>query len=69
MQTRILSTAKMALAAARTSLGAALLLTGLGAMATAQTAPIPEIDAGSAVTALALLSGGVMLLKDRFRGR
>lgn len=29
--------------------------------------PIPEIDAGSAVAALTVLSGGLLLITDRFR--
>ena len=31
--------------------------------------PTPEIDPGSAVSSLALLAGGVMLLRDRYRRR
>jgi len=29
--------------------------------------PIPEIDAGSAAAALTMLSGGLLLITDRFR--
>jgi hypothetical protein len=29
--------------------------------------PVPEIDAGSAVAALTVLSGGLLLITDRFR--
>ena len=51
----------------RATLGAGLLLSGLGAVALATPPPTPEIDAGSAAGAVALLSGGVMLLKDWLR--
>ena len=54
----------------RTTVGAGLLLSGLSAVALAQERlPTPEIDAGSAVSALALLTGSVMLLRDRFRAK
>jgi hypothetical protein len=54
---------------AGTTVGFALMVAALGRVAHAQTAPpnLPEIDAGTAGSALALLIGGAMLLKDRFR--
>ena len=47
--------------------GLTLVLTAMASVAFAQrTAPVaPEMDAGSAATALTLLVGGAMLLKDR----
>ena len=53
----------------RTTVGAGLLLTGLSSVALALVADTPEIDAGSAASALALISGGVMLLRDWFRAK
>ena len=50
----------------RIAAGVGLLLAGMGSVAFANDG-IPEIDAGSATTALALLSGGVMLLRDWLR--
>ena len=47
-------------------LGGILILIGTSAVAMAST--VPEIDAGSGVTALALLSGGLLVLRTR-RGR
>lgn len=54
---------------AGTTLGFALMIAALGSVAHAQvgTPNVPEIDAGTAGSALALLVGGAMLLKDRFR--
>jgi len=48
-------------------LGTALLLIGLGSVAFAQqeTAPVPEINPASAVTALAAISGVVIVLRGR----
>jgi hypothetical protein len=72
MWTRISCAGRALRKAAQTSLGMALVLTALGtvAMAAADPAPgAPEIDAGSAASAIALLAGGVMLLKDRFRAK
>jgi len=48
--------------------GAGLLLSGLSSVALAFV-DTPEIDAGSAASALALISGGVMLLRDWFRAK
>ena len=70
MTTRTSRMAQLLARAGRTTVGAALLLTGLGSIALAQnTAPTPEIDAGSAVSALALLSGSIMLLRDKLRAK
>ena len=52
----------------RTTVGAGLLLSGLSSVALAFV-DTPEIDAGSAASALALVSGGVMLLRDWFRAK
>jgi hypothetical protein len=54
---------------AATTLGFALMIAALGNVAQAQvgTPNVPEIDAGTAGSALALLVGGAMLLKDKFR--
>ncbi len=45
--------------------GMMLLIVGTVAVASAQVAPAPEIDANSAVTGLALLSGTLLILKSR----
>jgi hypothetical protein len=45
--------------------GTMLLLIGAVVTASAQAHPAPEIDANSAISALALLSGSLMLLKAR----
>ncbi|HLJ10277.1 MAG TPA: hypothetical protein VKU82_03770 [Planctomycetaceae bacterium] len=52
-----------------TASGFALMLTAMAALACAQDRRTPEIDAGSASSAVALLIGGVMLLKDRLRAK
>lgn len=58
--------------------GYALLLTAMSSAAYAMLPPpppvepharTPEIDAGAAASALTLLIGGAMLLRDRFRVR
>jgi hypothetical protein len=47
-------------------LGSMLLLIGLGSVAFAQeVAPVPEIDATSAVTVLCLISGAVLVARGR----
>ena len=47
-------------------LGTALLLIGLGSVAFGQElAPVPEINPASAVTALAAISGVVIVLRGR----
>jgi hypothetical protein len=49
-------------------LGLLLVLSATAGVAHAQQR-IPEIDAGSAASALTLLAGAVMLVKDKFRAR
>jgi hypothetical protein len=50
--------------------GTTLIFASLGVVAYAQTQPaVPEVDAGSASSALALLFGGMMLLRSRFRAK
>ena len=48
-------------------LGLALVFTGTAS--TAIAFDTPEINPGSATSAIALLTGGVLLLADRFRGK
>ena len=47
----------------RKVLGMALLL--IGASAVVMATPVPEIDPGSGVSALALLSGALMFIRGR----
>jgi hypothetical protein len=42
-----------------------IMLLVLGTVATASASVVPEIDANSAVSALALLSGTLLILKSR----
>ena len=44
---------------------AGLILLIVGTVVTASASSVPEIDAGSAVSALALLSGSVLMLTSR----
>ncbi len=62
---------RMMLKMALKSVGFALVLTALASQAHAgATAPaVPEIDPGSILGAITLLSGGVMLLTDRRRAK
>ena len=46
-------------------LGLSLLLAGAGSSAFAAAATAPEIDGASAVSALVLLSGGLLVLRAR----
>ncbi len=46
-------------------IGLILLMVGAAAMASAQVAAAPEIDANSAGSAVALLSGSLLILKSR----
>ena len=72
MWTRISCAGRALLETAKTTVGLALVLTALGSVAMADVLPppgTPEIDAGSAASAIALLAGGMMLLKDRFRAK
>ncbi len=45
--------------------GMMLLLAAMAMIASAQVAPVPEIDASSGASALALLSGGLLILRSR----
>ncbi|MGQ0635588.1 MAG: hypothetical protein ACT4QC_13320 [Planctomycetaceae bacterium] len=62
---------KAILTVLRKGLGFALVLTALAPNAFALFADehAPEIDAGSAASALTLLLGGAALLRDRFRAK
>jgi hypothetical protein len=51
----------------RMALGLGLMVAALSRLAIAGSAPIPEIDGGSMVTAVALLSGAVLLVTNRGR--
>jgi hypothetical protein len=60
--------------AARVALGMAWFVAAVGGVALAGPGPggvggAPEIDAGSAMSALTLLSGGILLITDRIRRR
>ena len=44
-----------------------ILLILAGTVVTASAVPVPEIDAGSTVSALALLSGSLLMLTSRRR--
>lgn len=57
---------KIALNITKKTLGLALVLSAMAPSAFAVAVAAPEIDAGSAASALTLLVGGAMLLKDRF---
>ena len=58
---------KLAFSVTKKTLGLALVLSAIAPSAFAQVGRLaPEIDAGSAASALTLLIGGAMLLKDRF---
>lgn len=52
----------------RKSIGLALALVAFGGTAWGFD-PAPEIDPGSAISSLALLVGGVLLIYDRYRRR
>jgi hypothetical protein len=52
----------------RKSLGFALVLTAMGSVAFAAPA-VPEIDAGSAASAVTLLCAGALMLKNKFRAK
>lgn len=47
--------------------GFMLMICGLATVAMAQPASVPEIDPGSATSAVALLAGGVMILRAKLR--
>jgi len=46
-------------------LGMAMLLVGVSGLAFAFATPVPEIDAGSAGTAVALLTGTLLVIRGR----
>jgi hypothetical protein len=48
-------------------LGITLLLVGMAGILAADTPPVPEIDPGSAGSAIALLSGALLVLKSRLK--
>jgi hypothetical protein len=48
--------------------GFALMLAAFSGVAHADT-PVPEIDAGTAGSALTLLAGGMFIIRDRLRTR
>ncbi len=47
------------------ALGLVLLFIGMSSLALAQVAPVPEIDAGAAASALCLLSGAILVIRGR----
>jgi len=47
------------------SIGALALLLSMASCVFGAVTTVPEIDAGSAVTAVALLSGGLLILRGR----
>jgi len=50
--------------------GFLLVIAAMSGVARATTPiPIPEIDAGTAGSALTLLAGAMLILKDRLRGK
>lgn len=53
----------------RKSFGLALVVAACGGTAWGFDPSAPEIDPGSALSALTLLGGGVLLLYDRYRRR
>ena len=48
-------------------LGISMLVIGASAVAFASTVQAPELDGGSAMSALALLAGSVVILRARFK--
>ncbi len=51
----------------KTLVAAALLLIGITGAAFAHVSPAPEIDGGSALNALALVSGALLVIRGRRR--
>lgn len=49
--------------------GALILVSSVSALATVGPPPVPEIDASSIPTILALVSGGMLLLRSKFRSK
>jgi hypothetical protein len=50
------------------ALGLALIVAAMSGVARAGAIAVPEIDAGTAGSGLALLAGAAFLLRDRLRG-
>jgi hypothetical protein len=48
-------------------LGSTLLLLGASALATAATVSAPEIDPGTGMSAIALVSGALLVIRSRHR--
>jgi hypothetical protein len=46
-----------------------MVLLGLAGVASAQAAPVPEIDPSSAASGLVLIAGGVVLIMEQLRRR
>jgi hypothetical protein len=53
----------------RLTLNVAFVVLAMGGAAYAQTGAVPEIDAGSAASALTLIVGAGLFLKDKFRAK
>ncbi len=58
-----------ALRAAALAAGFLCVLAGLSGLAAAAPVPVPEMDAGSMVSALTLLSGGMLIIAGRRKGK
>ena len=58
-----------ALRAASLAAGFLCVLAGLSGVAAADVVVVPEIDAGSMASALTLLSGGMLILAGRRKGK
>jgi len=58
-----------ALRAASLAAGFLCVLAGLSGHAAAVAGPVPEIDAGSMASALTLLSGGLLIIAGRRKGK
>jgi hypothetical protein len=68
MMKRLLGIAPAAWAIAREAVGLGVVLAALGSTAYAGgPAIVPEIDAGSLLTGLTLLAGGILILTNRSR--
>ena len=58
-----------ALRAASLAAGFLCVLAGLSGVAAADVTTVPEIDAGSMASALTLLSGGLLIIAGRRKGK
>lgn len=63
----IASTARRLVSLTQRGVGLALILAATAGPALAHDCAAPEIDAGSLATAVALVTGGVLMLTDRLR--